>query len=103
MCEVRVIILNRSTGTAGVLPFSSSMRAGMMPDFANMTAQASSMDTVPIIMTTSRMRSSSAESEIQTCNVVSINTDTAFQKLTCWLMMVNYLLSTFLNDFTLLN
>lgn len=43
-----------------VLPFSSSMSAGMMPDLANMAAQASSMETVPIIITTSRMRSSSA-------------------------------------------
>lgn len=34
-----------------------------MPDLANMAAQASSMETVPIIITTSRMRSSSAEPE----------------------------------------
>lgn len=44
-----------------VLPLSSSIRARMMPDLANMAAQASSMETVPIIITTSRMRSSSAE------------------------------------------
>lgn len=43
------------------LPFSSSIRAGMMPDLANITAQESSMETVPIMITTSRMRSSSAE------------------------------------------
>lgn len=34
-----------------------------MPDLANMAAQASSMETVPIIITTSRIRSSSAEPE----------------------------------------
>lgn len=37
------------------------MRAGMMPDLANMAAQESSTETVPIRMTTSRIRSSSAE------------------------------------------
>lgn len=45
----------------GFSPLSSSMRAGMMPDLANMAAHDSSMDTVPIMITTSRMRSSSAE------------------------------------------
>lgn len=43
------------------LPLRSSIRAGMMPDLANMAAQESSMDTVPISITTSRIRSSSAE------------------------------------------
>ena len=35
----------------------------MMTDMANMAAQESSMETVPIMITTSRMRSSSAEPE----------------------------------------
>lgn len=37
-----------------------------MPDFANIVAQALSIETVPIIITTSSMRSSSAEPEIHT-------------------------------------
>lgn len=52
---------NSVSAFAAVLPLSNSMRAGMMPDLASMAAQASSMETVPIIITTSRMRSSSAE------------------------------------------
>lgn len=47
------------------LPLSSSMSAGMMPDLASMAAQESSTDTVPIMITTSRMRSSSAEPDIR--------------------------------------
>lgn len=43
-----------------MLPLSSSMSAAMMPVFANMAAQAESMETVPIMITTSRIRSSSA-------------------------------------------
>lgn len=35
----------------------------MMPDLASMAAQESSMETVPIMITTSRIRSSSAEPE----------------------------------------
>lgn len=42
-------------------PLSSSIRAGMIPDLASMAAHESSMDTVPIMITTSRIRSSSAE------------------------------------------
>lgn len=42
------------------LPFSSSMSAGIIPDLASNAAQESSMDTVPIIITTSKTRSSSA-------------------------------------------
>lgn len=45
------------------LPLSSSISAGMMPDLANMAAQESSIETVPIIITTSSTRSSSAEPE----------------------------------------
>lgn len=37
-----------------------------MPDFANIVAQVLSIETVPIIITTSSMRSSSAEPEIHT-------------------------------------
>lgn len=37
------------------------MRAGMIPDLASRAAQESSIETVPIIITTSKTRSSSAE------------------------------------------
>lgn len=36
------------------------MSAGIIPDLASSAAQESSIDTVPIIMTTSKTRSSSA-------------------------------------------
>lgn len=37
------------------------MSAGMIPDLASRAAQESSIETVPIIITTSKTRSSSAE------------------------------------------
>lgn len=43
------------------IPFRSSMSAGMIPDLASRAAQESSIETVPIIITTSKTRSSSAE------------------------------------------
>lgn len=67
------------------LPLSSSIRAGMMPDLANMAAQASSMETVPIIITTSRMRSSSAEPETHTHpKTIKDTNHTRWNFIKCW-------------------
>ena len=51
----------RSQVKHGSVPLRSSMSAGMIPDLASRAAQESSMETVPIIITTSKTRSSSAE------------------------------------------
>lgn len=55
----------------GNIPFRSSMSAGMIPDLASRAAQESSIETVPIIITTSKTRSSSAEPGKSRQNITS--------------------------------
>lgn len=63
------------------IPFRSSMSAGMIPDLASRAAQESSIETVPIIITTSKTRSSSAEPGRQKAESVTSSKPLVFWQL----------------------